>query len=55
MLKLLSVTRQLRSGFSPQQWTWRTCEHLRSHADSRALWMQVDLKSARSFLDVQHK
>jgi hypothetical protein len=33
-------TSQLHIGFSPQQWTWRVCEHLRSHADSRALWMQ---------------
>lgn len=35
---------RLHLAFSPVQWTWRICEHLRSHADSRALWMKpVDL------------
>ncbi|MBX8587525.1 hypothetical protein K5D52_23725, partial [Pseudomonas cichorii] len=35
---------RLHLAFSPVQWTWRLCEHMRSHADSRALWMKpVDL------------
>ncbi|QWU81818.1 T6SS effector BTH_I2691 family protein [Pseudomonas lijiangensis] len=35
---------RLHLAFSPVQWTWRICEHMRSHADSRALWMKpVDL------------
>ncbi|MDU8339454.1 toxin VasX, partial [Pseudomonas syringae pv. actinidiae] len=36
----------LHIAFSPQQWTWRVCEHMRSSAPSRALWMKVlDLAS----------
>ncbi|MDO7928577.1 T6SS effector BTH_I2691 family protein [Pseudomonas sp. KFB-139] len=31
---------RLHLAFSPVQWTWRICEHMRSHADSRALWMK---------------
>ncbi|PHN44268.1 toxin VasX [Pseudomonas syringae] len=35
----------LRIAFSAQQWTWRTCEHLRSSPESRASWMKaLDLK-----------
>ncbi|MBI6782117.1 T6SS effector BTH_I2691 family protein, partial [Pseudomonas syringae] len=35
----------LRIAFSPQQWTWRICEHLRSNPASRASWMKMlDLK-----------
>lgn len=33
-------TNRLHLGFSPRQWTWRLCEHMRSNADSRARWMQ---------------
>lgn len=37
-------TNRLHLGFSPRQWTWRLCEHMRSNADSRARWMKaVDL------------
>ncbi|KPX27601.1 toxin VasX [Pseudomonas syringae group genomosp. 3] len=37
---------RLHVAFSPMQWTWRMCEHMRSHAPSRALWMKaVDLAS----------
>ncbi|MEQ4340852.1 toxin VasX [Pseudomonas syringae] len=36
---------RLRIAFSAQQWTWRTCEHLRSSPESRASWMKaLDLK-----------
>ncbi|KPW78720.1 putative Membrane protein [Pseudomonas syringae pv. cerasicola] len=36
----------LHIAFSPQQWTWRVCEHMRSSAPSRALWMKaLDLAS----------
>ncbi|MCJ2371075.1 toxin VasX [Pseudomonas sp. RGM 3321] len=36
----------LHIAFSPQQWTWRICEHMRSSAPSRALWMKaLDLAS----------
>ncbi|RXT74531.1 hypothetical protein B1F77_21585, partial [Pseudomonas syringae] len=35
----------LRIAFSPLQWTWRTCEHLRSNPASRSAWMKaLDLK-----------
>ncbi|MEX5617310.1 toxin VasX, partial [Pseudomonas syringae] len=35
----------LRIAFSAQQWTWRTCEHLRSNPASRDSWMKaLDLK-----------
>jgi hypothetical protein len=35
----------LRIAFSAQQWTWRTCEHLRSSPASRDSWMKaLDLK-----------
>ncbi|WP_164663024.1 toxin VasX [Pseudomonas viridiflava] len=37
---------RLHIAFSPLQWTWRMCEHMRSHAPSRALWMKaLDLAS----------
>jgi hypothetical protein len=37
---------RLHLAFSPMQWTWRLCEHMRSNADSRAKWMKVlDLAS----------
>ncbi|AKT29789.1 toxin VasX [Pseudomonas syringae pv. actinidiae] len=37
---------RLHIAFSPMQWTWRICEHMRSHAPSRALWMKaLDLAS----------
>ncbi|NVL36583.1 hypothetical protein F2S69_25945, partial [Pseudomonas syringae pv. actinidiae] len=37
---------RLHIAFSPMQWTWRMCEHMRSHAPSRALWMKaLDLAS----------
>ncbi|RMR56208.1 putative Membrane protein, partial [Pseudomonas cichorii] len=37
---------RLHLAFSPVQWTWRICEHMRSHADSRALWMKpLDLSN----------
>ncbi|MEB0077860.1 T6SS effector BTH_I2691 family protein [Pseudomonas sp. CCI3.2] len=46
---------QLYIAFSPQQWTWRTCEHLRSHAKDRAQWMQaLDLKEYSGSLSVPH-
>ncbi|WP_397453823.1 T6SS effector BTH_I2691 family protein [Pseudomonas sp. NA-150] len=46
---------QLHIAFSPQQWTWRVCEHLRSHSDSRALWMQpLNLKEYCRTMDVPH-
>lgn len=32
---------RLHLAFSPMQWTWRLCEHMRSNADSRAKWMKV--------------
>ncbi|RMU37323.1 hypothetical protein ALP30_02572, partial [Pseudomonas syringae pv. primulae] len=32
---------RLHIAFSPMQWTWRVCEHMRSHAPSRALWMKA--------------
>ncbi|GAB7531755.1 hypothetical protein PS3A_41690 [Pseudomonas sp. 3A(2025)] len=36
----------LHIAYAPMQWTWRICEHLRSHDDSRALWMKrLDLAS----------
>ncbi|MCA5970755.1 MULTISPECIES: T6SS effector BTH_I2691 family protein [Pseudomonas] len=36
---------RLHIAFSPQQWTWRICEHLRSNPASRASWMKaLDLK-----------
>ncbi|GAB7532891.1 hypothetical protein PS3A_53070 [Pseudomonas sp. 3A(2025)] len=36
----------LHIAYAPMQWTWRICEHLRSHEDSRAMWMKrVDLAS----------
>ncbi|MCF5165515.1 hypothetical protein GIW45_15895 [Pseudomonas congelans] len=36
---------RLHIAFSAQQWTWRTCEHLRSNPASRASWMKaLDLK-----------
>ncbi|RRV05314.1 hypothetical protein EGJ27_19305 [Pseudomonas sp. v388] len=31
---------RLHLAFSPMQWTWRLCEHMRSNADSRATWMK---------------
>ncbi|MEQ4312257.1 toxin VasX [Pseudomonas syringae] len=31
----------LHIAFSPIQWTWRLCEHMRSNAPSRALWMKA--------------
>ncbi|POQ03031.1 toxin VasX [Pseudomonas syringae] len=35
----------LHIAFSPQQWTWRICEHLRSNPASRTSWMKaLDLK-----------
>ncbi|WP_397450586.1 toxin VasX [Pseudomonas sp. NA-150] len=46
---------QLHIAFSPQQWTWRVCEHLRSHSDSRAQWMQpLNLKEYCRTMDVPH-
>ncbi|MDU8432132.1 toxin VasX, partial [Pseudomonas syringae pv. actinidifoliorum] len=37
---------RLHIAFSPMQWTWRMCEHMRSHAPSRTLWMKaLDLAS----------
>ncbi|WP_017710363.1 toxin VasX [Pseudomonas syringae] len=37
---------RLHIAFSALQWTWRICEHMRSHAPSRALWMKaLDLAS----------
>ncbi|WP_333782051.1 toxin VasX [Pseudomonas cerasi] len=36
---------RLHIAFSPLQWTWRTCEHLRSNRASRSAWMKaLDLK-----------
>ncbi|MCK9776409.1 toxin VasX [Pseudomonas syringae] len=36
---------RLHIAFSSLQWTWRTCEHLRSNPASRASWMKaLDLK-----------
>ncbi|MCQ9422940.1 hypothetical protein NRB16_05285 [Pseudomonas sp. LJDD11] len=36
----------LHIAFAPIQWTWRICEHLRSHEDSRKRWMKrLDLGS----------
>ncbi|TFZ38780.1 hypothetical protein EWW49_05825 [Pseudomonas syringae] len=36
---------RLHIAFSPLQWTWRTCEHLRSNPASRSAWMKaLDLK-----------
>ncbi|WP_346398347.1 toxin VasX [Pseudomonas syringae] len=36
---------RLHIAFSPQQWTWRICEDLRSNPASRASWMKMlDLK-----------
>ncbi|MDC3740924.1 hypothetical protein KDL21_07755 [Pseudomonas syringae pv. syringae] len=36
---------RLHIAFSAQQWTWRTCEHLRSNPESRTSWMKaLDLK-----------
>lgn len=36
---------RLHLGFSPRQWSWRVCEHMRSNADSRARWMKpLDLQ-----------
>ncbi|MFJ2483622.1 toxin VasX [Pseudomonas sp. NPDC087598] len=37
---------QLRIAYSPKQWTWRTCEHMRSNPGSRKQWMKaLDLPS----------
>ncbi|WP_295475813.1 T6SS effector BTH_I2691 family protein [uncultured Pseudomonas sp.] len=30
----------LHIAYAPMQWTWRICEHLRSHEGSRAQWMK---------------
>ena len=39
-------TNRLHLAFSPMQWTWRLCEHMRSNADSRAKWMKaIDLSA----------
>ncbi|MCO8164963.1 hypothetical protein NJC38_22750 [Pseudomonas sp. 21LCFQ010] len=36
----------LHIAFAPLQWTWRICERLRSHEDSRKRWMKrLDLSS----------
>ncbi|MCF5825311.1 toxin VasX, partial [Pseudomonas syringae] len=32
---------RLHIAFSPLQWTWRICEHMRSNPPSRALWMKA--------------
>uniref|UniRef100_UPI0004647ECD toxin VasX n=1 Tax=Pseudomonas syringae TaxID=317 RepID=UPI0004647ECD len=32
---------RLHIAFSPIQWTWRICEHMRSNPPSRALWMKA--------------
>uniref|UniRef100_UPI002605199F T6SS effector BTH_I2691 family protein n=1 Tax=Pseudomonas sp. TaxID=306 RepID=UPI002605199F len=46
---------RLYLAFSPTQWTWRTCEHLRSHDDDRAQWMQpLDLKEYSRCMSVPH-
>ncbi|RMQ50599.1 putative Membrane protein [Pseudomonas cichorii] len=43
---------RLHLAFSPVQWTWRICEHMRAHADNRALWMKpLDLANFRSNLN----
>jgi hypothetical protein len=34
-------THTLHIGYSPKQWTWRICEHMRSSPYSRALWMKA--------------
>ncbi|WP_434676999.1 hypothetical protein J3P77_12715 [Pseudomonas sp. R1-18] len=34
-------TSRLHLAFSPVQWTWRLCEHMRSNADSRGKWMKT--------------
>ncbi|WP_409077236.1 toxin VasX, partial [Pseudomonas cichorii] len=39
----------LHLAYSSVQWTWRICEHMRSHAESRARWMKsLDLTRARA-------
>ncbi|WGW00132.1 T6SS effector BTH_I2691 family protein [Vibrio sp. YMD68] len=41
--------------FAHQRWTWRLCEHMRSHASHRSTWMRkVNLKQFQSTLSHPH-
>ncbi|MGF1806662.1 hypothetical protein L4C31_15565 [Aliivibrio sifiae] len=41
--------------FAHQRWTWRLCEHMRSHTSNRSLWMRkVNLKQFNSALAHPH-
>lgn len=41
--------------FAHQRWTWRLCEHMRSHAPNRSIWMRkVDLPKFHSTLTHPH-
>ncbi|MCW8336558.1 T6SS effector BTH_I2691 family protein, partial [Vibrio paucivorans] len=41
--------------FAHQRWTWRLCEHMRSHAPNRSIWMRkVNLQQFHSTLSHPH-
>ncbi|MEZ9624528.1 T6SS effector BTH_I2691 family protein [Aliivibrio fischeri] len=41
--------------FAHQRWTWRLCEHMRSHTPNRSLWMRkINLKQFNSALAHPH-
>lgn len=41
--------------FAHQRWTWRLCEHMRSHETNRSLWMRkINLKQFNSALAHSH-
>ncbi|PMM06375.1 hypothetical protein BCT63_06535 [Vibrio kanaloae] len=41
--------------FAHQRWTWRLCEHMRSHAPNRSIWMRkVNLQQFQSTLSHPH-
>ncbi|MGD8109963.1 T6SS effector BTH_I2691 family protein [Vibrio sp. TRT 17S01] len=41
--------------FAHQRWTWRLCEHMRSHAPNRSVWMRkVNLQQFQSTLNHPH-
>nr|VVV05846.1 hypothetical protein AW0309160_03329 [Aliivibrio wodanis] len=45
----------LYMAFAHQRWTWRLCEHMRSHISNRSLWMRkVNLKQFKSDLAHPH-
>ncbi|WNW09742.1 T6SS effector BTH_I2691 family protein [Pseudomonas sp. DTU_2021_1001937_2_SI_NGA_ILE_001] len=45
----------LHIAYAPVQWTWRLCEHMRSHTGSRTVWMKrLDLASYCQTLNEPH-